>query len=474
MVTRMTSAVLLACALFLPRGTVARDEKLQAPNTTSATLKVLEIAGQDAACQNLLDVQFTLANGDASTVELPITTYPRFDVKTFRTEEFLQFMDERREQHYRETFTEEERRELEKIAGRYDSMLIFGDAKVAEDNPGVAPLVKRWIQFNASIFATVVDEYLAGRVETPDARKRHALDALAARPDTKSLEDGRVFETTNNEFRRYYVRQQSPETCYAASLTTVWQYYGWAAKQTDFVEQRVPRCGLSGGRRVMASFNEIISTIYHLRTGSDYPLFNWTGDRKNARLLGKIEYTQTLGIGSLVESYSWAYIDRPSLEGILGRVSSGAAPGSLSWTSPAQVQLEQLQRQSNQKVVGADGKTPNLFQKFDWHQTSNPLVAGYVMPLGHTGQLVSAMLGGDAVLVGLKNLRDGHTMLVTGVEYEPRFVLQGDEMLLTPATHIRRIRVLDPGPEVQSERWEGDVERFFAQFRFGIVIHQDR
>jgi hypothetical protein len=440
------------------------------PANTSATLKVLDIRGQDIACQNLLDVQFTIANADVSA-EGFYTQYPRFDVNTLESEEFKKFRVEREEQLYRETFTEEEREELKKIEPRYHSVIYLMDEAEKADIP---PLAKRMLKFNRTIFQTIVDEYTTKRVETTESRRQSYFEALRTRSDTQFTKDGKGFITINDEFRKQYVRQHSAETCYAAVLMTVWQYFGWPARYTDFVDGRVPRCELSAGRRESASFNEIVSTIYHLRTSSAFPLFNWTGDKEGARLLAMIKYTQTLKAGILMESTSTAYINRPLPRTLLAGVASLATPWSLLLMNSGQGQLEQLQRQMNEKVRKDDGKTPNLFQKFDWHQTSNPSIEGYLMPLGHTGQLVAALLSGDAVIVGIENQRYGHTLLVTGVEYEPQFFMQGDNAVFTPSTRIRRVRLLDPGPLVEPEYWEENMGRFFTQFRFGIVIHQDR
>jgi hypothetical protein len=144
----------------------------------------------------------------------------------------------------------------------------------------------------------------------------------------------------------------------------------------------------------------------------------------------------------------------------------------------AMAQLQALQQQSSfatyRTVTDGDGNAPNLFREYGWHQTSNPAIKGHVQPLSHTGHIVVALLNGDPLLIGLKTRRGGHIMLVTGAEYQPQFVMEGNDATLTPATLIRRVRVLDPGPEVDAEYWIDDMDTFFAQLQFGIVIHQDR
>lgn len=454
---KMKSVAWLMCSVLVSTYASARTEKLQAPTTTSATLKVLEVPGQDAVCRNLLDVQFTIANADVAG-EGFYTQYPQWDEKLKGNAEFQSFVLQRMDGLYREAFTEDERKELDNMDELNSAIMMMASEEDIKDDSTFPPLVKRYLKFKTTVFRTAADEYTTKRVASIESRNQDVLDALDAREDTDRLSDGKTFRTTNDAFRQHYVHQRSAETCYAASLLTVWKYYGWTADYRDFVDQRAPRCELSSSRRPMASFNEIISTVYHLRTKSDFALFTWSGSKGNAKRLAKIQYTQTLKMGILAQEWSYAYLGRSPLNNLLIGVIS---PATL-W-SPL-----------DPNTGANNDTTPNLYQQFGWHQTSNPSIQGAVTPLLHTGHIVLTILRGDALLVGLSTEDGGHTALVTGIEYEPQFYVQNDAPVYGPSTRIRRIRLLDPGPLVEPERWRDDVDRFLGEYRFGIAIHQDR
>lgn len=298
-------------------------------------------------------------------------------------------------------------------------------------------------------------------------RQDDLYKSLRARGDTQS-EATDTFTTVNNAVAGHYVPQRTKVSCYAASLATAFSYLGMNGTHDDFVERRNGICPSMSTRSGSATYGEILAAIRSTVLGEQTAPFDWTLPTDLTAALRHSRYRQRL-IGRVVQDEgsmtTWVAPSETLGAALAHELLPGVVPRTRMFQPPALPTMPQAQ-----ELRDRNGAQINLYKAWVWNRKNNTRLGGHAWPLGSTGDMISALLGGEAIMVGFGGKSAGHTVLVTGLKYKPRVEYSTNSVYYTDRSMILDIRVLDPLDVDRKEYWIGDVNKFFQEYRFGIAI----
>lgn len=409
-------------------------------------LTLHDVPSGDENCKRLLDVKFHIVNGSGSGV-LPKKAEIAGD-QIFTTQQYWNFHSKRLNELIKE-----------KVYSTEELTAFFFNT---DENEGASD------DFSERIEAEYLAEYYSAKIS--------ANSPFENMDGTTRVETEERFVTERDGFRKLYVRQKSPNTCYAATLQTALAYMGWTHSHDDIIRKRVPACGKEIEKLGAASFNEIISTANYLITNTKIPYLNFVEDAQDYAFYEKLKYRQGSYYGVKVTSNSGFHIKNKSL----GEAANDISVPLIGLANPMALhnwhakQMNELNQMSSRKLM-LGGQELDLYRSLSWTANNNKNLEGYIGPIVNTGDMVSALLRKNAIVLGLKEKKGSHTYLITGIDYSPVYSREENGSIsINEDTRIYRVRVLDPSPTPKPEYWIEDMDDFFSRFQFALKIHDDR
>ncbi len=285
-----------------------------------------------------------------------------------------------------------------------------------------------------------------------------------------------------DELRQFYVAQSDANSCYAATLTTIWRAGGLAAEQSQFVDAARTSC--SPGLTSRATFLQIMNAAFFVRTGErhnyltrDATSLNDLFTSKQIRAFQHRQFRNG-GFSTSSRSLNFAPLVDATSAAISNRIirSIGISPPQNN--TPFQNIPNVPALNSGVNFASSPQVTaPSLYRALTWHRTNDPSVEGGIFPVGSTAELAVHFSDGAFIMVGLSSDSVGHTALVSGMEFLPAGSVAsnrdgGNEYTILENTRVTRIRLLDPARPDDPDRWyEGPIDHFFEEARFIIAIY---
>lgn len=290
---------------------------------------------------------------------------------------------------------------------------------------------------------------------SPDA----VLTMLSTRDDTVRLSGRDAFRTVNHQLRQHFVPQNDPASCYAASLTSIWRYLGMQADYGDFVLHEDLRCRGTRRENFSATYSEIVETAFFVASnGMRLRPMNESIVREIPGSRREIYFRQPVVGGTPATSQFMQIENSP----VFGTRDTDRAEGSHAGNA------------AEGNIIGVDrnGRI-NLYRDYHWHAEGS-LTGGYITPLKHTGEMITALLDGHGILVGLADPDGAHTFVISGIEYNP--VVRGESLdspYFSARSTILAVRVLDPARDSNPEYWLRDMDLFFERLEFAVSFQRN-
>lgn len=293
---------------------------------------------------------------------------------------------------------------------------------------------------------------------------------LDNRPDIVAGAGFAFFTHENNEIKKHYIAQTTLSDCYAASLATAFKYLGLTGSLTDFVNRRNGVCPKLRGSDRSATYGEIRAAIQSTLLNEQTPAFNFTLPPQSRGFLQRRVFRQQYVREGFLSDQARGFFVEPN-PALIGNFVGLFSP-SLARHLPSvnRSTIPQIPQAAPEQFVDKNGAAINLWDLWKWHYNANPTVGGYIWPMKSTGDLISAVIGGDAVMIGFGNESSGHTVLVTGIKFTPRIKYLQDSVYFTARSVVHSVRVLDPMLVDSPEYWVQDMDKFFRDYRFGIAL----
>lgn len=419
----------------------ARTEKEKLVRENWAELSAYSVGGIGGQCSGLIDVKFGMVNGDR-----PQSVVPDENIYLEKA-----LFDRLYEQGLQEA-----------VGVKNVQVLVNG--KPVRLGADAARSV-------GSQQAAAWHRYAQEKVNAYGQQRRDKLFRyMDDRPDIVAAENFAHFTYENNAIAKHHVAQRTLTDCYAASLATAFSYLGLKGSISDFVNRRNGVCPKLQGSDRSATYGEIRAAVRSTVLDKQTPAFDFSLPAQSQGFLQRRVFRQQYLKESIVSDNTRQFFitPNPALIGNLVGIFSPSLGRQLP--SVGRSSIPPLPQVQMQPFVDKNGAAINLWETWRWHRTANPKIGGYLWPMRSTGDLISAVIGGDAVLVGYGGESAGHTVLITGIRFTPRVKYDENGVYFTARSIVHDVRVLDPLVDGKTEYWLHDMDKFFREYRFGFAL----
>lgn len=289
----------------------------------------------------------------------------------------------------------------------------------------------------------------------------------------------------NPKIADFYVAQSGASECYAASLATAFNYYGFKYRKEQFSAAAREACPYLG--KASANFAQFMyaATDVHLQSGGETyistperSVFDFIG-----QLLRPVLQYHFVRDGEVVASNQAG--DVFIKEGMC-QAASGDQKAFSRYHAPVLPTVDHVRNASGTVTPHYDFSQPNreftpntaldLYRPITWQRVGKTETAGGLVPVRHPGDLIHHFAKGTAVIAGLNMSGTGHTVILTEIQYSYDEQLKPhltglDALQQYENVRIRWVEVIDPGrPKNPRYKIDGDV--FLSATTFMIALYE--
>lgn len=263
-----------------------------------------------------------------------------------------------------------------------------------------------------------------------------------------------VETVTDDRPKPHLVHQTSTNDCFAAALATIWRTAGIEANLEQFMRASANPCGF--GVSQPASFLQILYAANLVRTGTPYNYATHDGTTFRDFLnSGSVTFAsgRQYRAGGYSTFYTTANVPYADFS------QNGYWAGRASGFVGNQLGLPGMPPQSGPPAIPQQRTVdmPDMYRDIPWYYKANGKRAGGIYPVGGTSDLIARLRNGAYIMAGLRHRALGHTVLITGVEFNPSGSVATTDgtrsYTLDDQTRITRIRYLDPARPDLPEQW---------------------